>query len=229
MHVEQSKRTKPHIKLAIYGCSGSGKTFGALLLAFGLTGDWSKIVVVDTEVNSASLYNSLGPFNMVQIGPPFSPHRYEEALMLCANAEKEVIIIDSLSHEWNGDGGMKDILHFKEYEEGLRNHKYLLSQITKAPCHIICTIRSKKKIIARENGKAFLPLLIEIPVQQEGIEYAFMSVLKLNQHHKFLCEKDVTGVFSKSQDCPIEIDHGAFLKQWCDDQNSDESKLFPAA
>ena len=47
--------------------------------------------------------------SVVTIGPPFSPEKYIEAISLCEAAGMEVIIIDSISHEWDGSGGIIDV------------------------------------------------------------------------------------------------------------------------
>ena len=60
LNLRTAERTQAKIKLGIQGPSGSGKTFSALLIAHGLTNDWGKIAVVDTENHSADLYAHLG-------------------------------------------------------------------------------------------------------------------------------------------------------------------------
>ncbi|MFS2357506.1 ATP-binding protein, partial [Bacteroides ovatus] len=53
LRVSSKKQTK--IKLALQGCAGSGKTYSALLLAYGLCNDWTKIAIIDSEHGSADL------------------------------------------------------------------------------------------------------------------------------------------------------------------------------
>ena len=48
------------MRLALQGASGSGKTYSSLLIAYGMTGDWSKVAVIDSENGSADLYAHLG-------------------------------------------------------------------------------------------------------------------------------------------------------------------------
>lgn len=67
MQLRKSSKKQAKIKLALQGPSGSGKTYSALLLAYGITSDWSKIAVIDSENNSANLYASLGDYNVVSI------------------------------------------------------------------------------------------------------------------------------------------------------------------
>ena len=49
MQLQQASRKNAKIKMAIQGPSGAGKTYGSLLVAFGLCNSWNKIAVIDTE------------------------------------------------------------------------------------------------------------------------------------------------------------------------------------
>ena len=80
MQLRQSSRTQARIKLALQGCAGSGKTYSSLLLAYGLTNDWSKIAVIDTENGSADLYAHLGGYNVLPLQESFTPEKYIEAI-----------------------------------------------------------------------------------------------------------------------------------------------------
>tara|TARA_R110002050_G_C8929925_1_gene511949 strand:+ start:2214 stop:2612 length:399 start_codon:yes stop_codon:yes gene_type:complete len=109
MKLRKAERKQAKIKMGLQGPSGSGKTMSALLIAFGMTGDWSKVVVIDTENHSADLYAHLGNYQVLPLSQPFEPERYIEAIVACENAGMEVIVIDSISHEWEGKGGILDI------------------------------------------------------------------------------------------------------------------------
>src|ERR1035437_1510205 len=106
MQLQIAERKKAKIKLGLQGPSGSGKTYSALLLAYGLCSDWTKIAIIDSENRSANLYANLGKYNVVDLQAPFTPERYIEAINICEKASMEVIIIDSISHEWEGIGGL---------------------------------------------------------------------------------------------------------------------------
>ena len=67
MKLKQAQRNQVKLRLGLSGPSGYGKTYSALLLAFGITNDWSKIAIIDTENNSASLYSHLGEFNVLTL------------------------------------------------------------------------------------------------------------------------------------------------------------------
>lgn len=108
MELKRALRKQAKIKLALQGPNGSGKTMSALILASGMV-EWGKIAVVDTENHSADLYVHLGNYNMLQLSQPFSPERYIEAIETCEKAGMDVIIIDSNTHEWDGNGGILDV------------------------------------------------------------------------------------------------------------------------
>ena len=59
-------RQAAKMRLALTGASGAGKSYSALLLAYGMTNDWSKIAVIDSENCSADLYAHLGSFRLLQ-------------------------------------------------------------------------------------------------------------------------------------------------------------------
>ena len=101
-----TKATKQQLKLRllIEGASGSGKTFSALQLAKGLGG---KVAVIDTERGSASLYSDKFDFDVCELDY-YSPEKYIEAIKY-AQQDYDVIIIDSITHEWSGEGGILDI------------------------------------------------------------------------------------------------------------------------
>ena len=104
---KKAHRSKAKLRLAIAGPSGAGKTYSALLIASGIV-PLEKVAVIDTESGSADLYEDLGGYSTVTINPPYSPQKYIEAIRAAEAAGFELIIIDSLSHAWSGEGGLLD-------------------------------------------------------------------------------------------------------------------------
>ena len=146
--------------MAMQGPSGSGKTMSALLVAFGLCNDWNKIAVIDTENHSAELYSHLGKYNVVNIGSPYNPEKYIAAINLCEQSGMDVIIIDSISHEWEGGGGILDTHSnmtgnsFTNWGKLTPRHNDFIQAILQSPSHIIGTIRSKQDyVLSEKNGK----------------------------------------------------------------------------
>jgi Ni2+-binding GTPase involved in maturation of urease and hydrogenase len=76
MKLQTAQRKRAKIKMGLQGPSGSGKTLSALLTAFGLCGNWSKIAVIDTENHSADLYAHVGNYKVLPLTAPFTPERY---------------------------------------------------------------------------------------------------------------------------------------------------------
>ena len=82
MQLRKSSKKQAKIKLALQGCAGSGKTYSALLLAYGLCGDWTKIAVIDSENNSADLYAHLGQYNVLPLEGKYDPETYIDAIKI---------------------------------------------------------------------------------------------------------------------------------------------------
>ena len=107
MQFQPAQRKRAKLRLGIAGTSGSGKTYSALAIASGIT-SWSKIAVIDTENGSAELYAHLGQYSVLTLTAPYDPDKYIAAIHLAEQSGFDVIIVDSLSHAWNGEGGILD-------------------------------------------------------------------------------------------------------------------------
>lgn len=140
MKLEQAQRKRAKIKMGLQGPSGSGKTMSALLIAFGLCNDWSKIAVIDTENHSAELYAHLGDYNVLNLLPPYTPEKYVEAIHLCEQSGIEVIIIDSLTHEWENLLEYHTNLpgnSFTAWGKVTPRHNQFVQSILQSPVHVI--------------------------------------------------------------------------------------------
>jgi AAA domain len=92
--------------LALIGASGSGKTYSALRLASGMTGILGgKVWLIDTEARRALHYADVFKFNHVPFAPPFGSSDYLDAVRHCVEQGAKVVIVDSMSHEHEGEGG----------------------------------------------------------------------------------------------------------------------------
>jgi hypothetical protein len=211
------------LRIGLSGPSGYGKTYSALLLAFGITNDWSKIAVIDTENNSASLYSHLGEYNVLSLGEPYTPHRYIEAIKTCENADMEVIIIDSISHEWSGKGGcleMHDKLggRFQDWAKITPYHNSFVDGILQSKCHVITSTRRKVDYsLDRDmSGKTKVMKLGTKEITREGFEYELTVNFELiNDNHLVKASKDRTGLFMDKPEFVINQATGKKLKAWC--------------
>jgi hypothetical protein len=93
--------------IQLVGGSGSGKTFSALRMASGIAGD-KRFAFIDTENRRGLHYADQFKFDHADLRAPFRPEAYLEAIRAADEAGYPVIVIDSMSHEWAGDGGVLD-------------------------------------------------------------------------------------------------------------------------
>lgn len=223
MKLQKAKRHQVKLKVGMSGPSGYGKTYSALLLAFGITEDWNKIGIIDTENNSASLYSHLGDFNVLALGEPFSPERYIEAIKVCENSDIEVLIIDSISHEWNGKGGSLEIHEalggrFSDWAKVTPRHNSFLDAIIQSKVHVITTSRRKVDYSLDQDstGKTKVMKLGTKEIQREGWEYELTVNFEfLNDKHLVNVSKDRTGLFVGKPEFIINSSTGKMLKDWC--------------
>jgi len=223
MELKQSKRKNVKLRLGISGASGFGKSHSALLLAYGMTGDWKKVAVIDTENSSASLYSDLGEFNVLDLSAPYSPERYIEAIEVCEKAKIEVIIIDSITHEWNGTGGCLDIHsklggRFQDWARVTPMHQGFINKILQSTCHIITTTRRKVdySLDVGSNGRTQVIKHGTKEITREGFEYELTVNFELvNDQHLAKASKDRTGLFMNRPEFIITSKTGERLLKWC--------------
>ena len=232
MQLTEAKRSTVKIKLGIQAPSGAGKTMSALLLAKGLCGDWSKIAVIDSENKSAHLYAHLGCYKVLSIEAPFSPERYIEAIDVCLKAQAEVIIIDSVSHEWEGSGGILEVHSamagnsFTNWNKLTPRHNSFIQKILQSPVHIIATMRSKQEyVLAEKNGRQVPEKVGMKGITREGMDYELTTVFELDIKHQAHVSKDRTSLFDKMPDFVISEKTGESILQWCNQTiSADELK-----
>ena len=225
MAFRKAQRKQAKLRLAITGPAGSGKTYSALLLAFGLGG---KIAMIDTENGSGDLYSSLGDYDICGLSAPYAPQRYLQLIREAEQAKYDIIIIDSLSHAWSGQGGLLDSQN-RLAESKYRGNSYaawreitpiqnlLVDGLIASPCHIIATMRSKTEYVQAENerGRTEIRKVGLAPVQREGIDYEFGTVFDLSPNHLANVSKDRTGIFDGNV-FEINQETGKTLRKWLD-------------
>ncbi|MEO6833518.1 MAG: AAA family ATPase [Chitinophagaceae bacterium] len=210
--------------MSLQGPSGSGKTFSALLIAYGLCRSWEHIAVIDTENHSADLYAHLGAYQVLSITAPFSPEKYSEALQICINAGMEVVIIDSVSHEWEGSGGILDIHgrmqgnSFTNWAHVTPRHNAFVQAILQSPVHVIGTIRSKQDYVLSERNGKMVPEKVGMKgVTKEGMDYEFTLVLDMNIKHFATASKDRTSLFIDKPEFKPSEETGITILNWCNE------------
>jgi hypothetical protein len=223
MILQKAERKNVKIKMALQGPSGSGKTYSALLLAFGLCNDWTKIAVIDSENHSSELYSHLGEYNVLPIQEPFTPEKYMEAIHICEQEKMEVIIIDSVSHEWDGSGGILDIHSnmmgnsFTNWAKVTPRHNAFINAIIQSPCHIIGSIRTKQDYVLSDKNGKMVPEKVGLKgVTRDGMDYEFTLVFDLDIKHVATASKDRTGLFMDKISHVLSSQDAIRIKNWCE-------------
>jgi hypothetical protein len=224
--LQKATRKKSKLRLNLSGPAGSGKTYSALLMAYGLIGNWEKIAVIDTENGSAALYDHLGPFQTIDLQEPFSPERYIQAIDLCVSAGIECIIIDSSSHEWSGAGGCLEIneklaqAKFKgntwsAWSQTTPRHDAFVNKVLQSPVHIITCTRSKMETVMTDDKK--VKKLGMKDIQREGWEYELTVSLNIDRDtHTATASKDRTELFEGKDPFIITPETGKLIRKWCE-------------
>ena len=222
MELKKSQRERVKLRIGISGASGFGKTHSALLLAYGMTNNWSKIAVVDTENSSASLYSHLGDYNTLDLSAPFSPERYGKAIKICEDAGMEVIIVDSVSQEWSGTGGCLQIHEqlggrFQDWGPVKKRHQAFIDSILQSKCHIISTTRRKidYSLDIGSNGKSKVVKHGTKEITSDGFEYELTLNFELiNDNHLIRASKDRTGLYMNKSEFVVTPKVGQELIEW---------------
>jgi len=219
MQLQVANKKKTKIKMALQGPSGSGKTKDALFIAFGLCGRWDKIAVIDSENRSADLYADLGNYFVLPFIAPFSPERYMEAITVCINAAIEVVIIDSLTHEWefilDTHSGMVGN-SFTNWSKLTPRHNAFVQLMLQADVHIIGTMRSKQEyVLSEKNGKQVPEKVGMKGIQREGMDYEFTLVLELDIALHAKATKDRTQLFFGKPEFIPTPETGKKIIEWC--------------
>jgi len=185
-------------RIAIDGPSGSGKTFTALRLATVLA-EGGQIAVINTESGAIQKYLGLSPdglaweFDVCELDS-FAPTAYTEAIIEAGKAGYAVVVIDSLSHAWEGEGGALEQVtkassrsnnSFTAWKDVTPQHNRMIGSILKSPCHVIATMRSKTEYVleTNEKGKQVPRKVGMAPVQRAGMEYEFDLYLSMDWDH----------------------------------------------
>ena len=228
MQLQQASKKRAKIKMALQGISGSGKTYSALLIAYGITNDWSSIAVIDSENHSANLYSSLGKYNVLNIGAPFTPEKYIQAIKLCESAGMKTIIIDSISHEWESILDIHANMagnSFTNWSRLTPLHNNFVQTILQSPLHIIATIRTKQDYVLQEKNGKQVPEKVGLKaITREGMDYEFTIVLDIDIKHHATASKDRTQLFIDKPEFTITSDTGARILQWCNQTDEVEIK-----
>ena len=184
--------------------------------------------MLDMENGSGDLYGDKFDYDICPITAPYDVRKYLQGIHDAEEAGYDVLIIDSLSHAWNGEGGLLDMQNritesnakinsFSAWRKVTPWQNKLVEFILTSKCHIIATMRSKTDYIQVENdrGRSEIKKVGLAPVQREGIDYEFTTVFDLSVEHIATVSKDRTSLFD-NQAFQLCEETGKALKEWLD-------------
>jgi len=194
MAIQFRKATKKQskLRLSIAGSSGSGKTYTALNIGKHLGG---RIALIDTERGSASKYSDIFEFDVIEL-ESFHPEAYIEAIEAAEKAEYDILIIDSITHEWNSRDGVLELHEAAIRKQKTKNsymawadvtplHTRFIDSIVRSRCHVITTMRSKIDYVqeTNERGQTVVRKVGMAPIQREGMDYEHDVAMELDIDH----------------------------------------------
>lgn len=231
----KAKRERAKLKICLTGASGGGKTLSSLYLAYGMTGDWGKIAVIDSERGRALMYANrsdlcTGEFLHCDLEPPYTVDRYIEAMREAEKivGEDGVIIIDSGSHAWKGTGGVLDAKEqiaqqrgktdFSAWNDAGKIQNKFIDTIMDLNCDTIVTLRSKVSYtqeVDPETGKTRVRKLGLEPEQKNDFEYEMTLVMDVDKDtHNVSIIKDNTFLDAEGFYGRVTPELGKRLRAW---------------
>ncbi|WZO97278.1 ATP-binding protein [Isosphaeraceae bacterium EP7] len=164
--VERARREATPLLIGLVGPSGAGKTKSALRLATGIQKvRGGKLVGIDTEARRMLHYADEFDLTYLEFKPPFSSLRYLAALKAAAEkAEGGVVIVDSMSHEHEGEGGYleyheteldrlagtdwkkRERMTFTAWIKPAQDRRRLINSILQMNCAFVFDFRAKEKL-----------------------------------------------------------------------------------
>lgn len=181
-------RENVSLLIALAGASGSGKTFSALRLAKGMA-PTGKIAFIDTEARRGLHYADQFNFMHADMRPPFRPDHFTAGILAAEQAGAEVIVIDSFSHEYDGEGGIMDwaddlaergVKSPGNWKEPKLAHKKMMNGLLQCRASIIFCLRADEKIeIVREGGKTQVRPLGWMPICEKRFMFEMTASFTL--------------------------------------------------
>lgn len=224
--------------IGMFGASGSGKTYSSMRLASGLS-KGKPFVVIDTESRRALHYADMFKFDHGEIHAPFRPDTYVEAILAADKAGYPVIVVDSCSHEWAGEGG---ILDWQEDEldrmagddyrkreackmaawiKPKMSHKQMVQRLLQVKAHLILCFRAEEKsgMEKDKNGKTVIVQKGWQPICEKNMPYELTM--------SFMLTPDAPGMPNPVKlqeqhkaaiklDKPIDENAGKLLAAWAE-------------
>jgi len=234
--IHEARREGARTVTAFAGVSGSGKTYTAIQYAFGLAGyNAKKVGLLDTENRRGSLYFSClekatrptkDRFFIGDLAAPFSPSRYTDAMREFEAAGIEVLVVDSITHSWEGFGGCEEIAtapgpdgrepKMPRWNLAKRENRKMVNYMLQCPMHIVLCVRAREKVKVGPNGSV-TPLGLQ-PVSEKNLLFeATISVMLSDEGRSYSRAKVPSDLLPHFPgDRYITADTGYAIRQWVD-------------
>lgn len=233
--ITPAKRRAVPMLISLAGVSGSGKTYSALLLAAGLAGSKGSVGFLDTENGRGAMYaDSPGiqaalpnGYEIAEMREPFSPSRYSEAVETFEKQGCKVLVIDSMTHEWEGYGGCSDIAEnnklrgMPNWAKAKMEHKRMMNHLLASSMHVIFCLRAREKVKIMKNSQGkeeFVQQGLQ-PIQEKNFTFEMtLSLLLDEKTHRpevTKCPEPLLHLFEGNQ-ALVTKQMGEKLRAWSD-------------
>ena len=239
INIRDAERAGARLFIVLAAISGGGKTHTALEVAYGLAkGNAQKVGLLDTENKRGSLYSDVlknpeGKVQKFKIGdlyPPFTPQRYIDAIKAFQEAGVEVLVIDSGSHEWEGEGGCEDIAHAgnpknPNWAAAKREHKRFLNAALQCDMHVVLCLRAREKVklVKDGQGKTTYEPQGVMPICEKNLMFEATVSMMLWDGGKsrdvLKCPAELASIFGESGTSAkgyLTRNHGLKVRKWVD-------------
>ncbi len=177
--------------IGLVGPSGGGKTYTAMRLASGIVGEGNKFAVIDTEAGRSRHYAEIFRFDVGDLTAPFRPESYLNAIKAADEAGYKAIVVDSVSHEWAGEGGIlgwqeeeltrmagddwkkREACKMASWIKPKMAHKQMVQRLLQVQANLILCFRAEEKIAMEKDpqGKMMIVPKGWQPICEKNLPY----------------------------------------------------------
>lgn len=251
IQIRKAQREGARLVIGLAGVSGSGKTRTAIELAYGLANfNPAKVGFLDTENRRGSLYADClwnhpthptrEAFLIGDLYPPFSPDRYIAAIEEFQRAGVEVLVIDSASHEWEGEGGAQEIAEagnpkMPNWNLAKKLHKRFVNKLLQCDMHVVVCLRAREKAkpekqVDPQTGReksVFVDLGLQ-PITEKNFMFEMTASLMMHdqgtRQDVQKCPQDLVRILGRGQGYITAAD-GKALRDWVDGAKALDPKI----
>lgn len=247
LNIVPAQRDAARLVIGLSGLSGDGKTYSAIMLAYGLAGyDARKVGFIDTENKRGRLYANIlkkhpthptdEPFWIADLEPPFTPQRCADAIKefndfrISKGGEAiEVLVFDSVTHEYEGSGGVMEIAELQALGNGPKKrpnwalakklHKDFMNVLLQSNAHVIPCIRAREKgkEVMVDGKKVFQMDGVPSPIQERNFMFEMTASLMMWNEGRaqsvLKCPEELRPMLGR-QEGYITSEDGYAIRQW---------------